>query len=69
MSYCIGQGWEHDLDRYLTEDPRDAEKPVEICAECKEGIYEDEMYYRVDGKAYCERCMENMRVRAEEVEW
>lgn len=55
MSYSF-QGWEHDLDRYLTTPP-DEEKPVHECCICGKGIYEGMDYYEVDDEAYCEDCM------------
>ena len=65
MSYEIGGNWQRELDRYLTENPRDDEEPVRICANCKEGIYEGETYYKVDGKAYCADCIDDFREIAE----
>ena len=64
MGYSF-QGWEHDLDNYLTHDPRDDAQPVKICDSCKEGIYEGETYYKIDGKSYCEHCIDDFSEVAE----
>lgn len=63
MSYSF-VGWEHDLDRYLTTDPRDEVEPV--CT-CKNGceIYEGETYYEIDGVIYCESCINECKKEAE----
>ncbi len=56
MSYTFTGTWVHDLDKWLTEDPRDAIKPVHICKhECE--IYEGDTYYEIDGVIYCENCV------------
>jgi hypothetical protein len=64
MSYSFTGEWVHDLDRWLTTDPRDEAKPVHICKHGCE-IYEGETYYEIDGNIYCENCIEESRKEAE----
>lgn len=65
MSYSFTNDWVHDLDRWLTTDPRDEEDPIITCSNCGEGIYEGETYYKVAGNAYCTDCIDDMREIAE----
>ena len=52
-----------DLDSYKTgnygEDAYN-EKPVMHCDICGNNIYEGDKYYRVNGVAYCEGCIEDL---------
>lgn len=64
MSYSFTGEWVHDLDRYLTTDPRDEAKPVHICKHGCE-IYEGETYYEIDGNIYCEDCVKEGEKEAE----
>ena len=66
MSYSFG-GWENDLDRFLTEDPRDNVKPVCTCALCENGIFDGEKAYRINGNVYCTDCVEEFTAEAEEI--
>jgi len=36
-----------------------------VCDECGEDIYEGETYYRIDGRVFCEGCIDNARTEAE----
>lgn len=58
------QGWEHDLDRYLTTDPRDDKQPVYECG-CGRGIYDGDDYYEIGGKRYCAECIDSFKKTAE----
>lgn len=61
MSYSIGGGWERDLDRWLTTDPRDDEEPVCTCDMCGGDIYEGDTVYKVSGHTYCMDCMDDCK--------
>lgn len=43
-------------------------EPVYICDNCDEGIYAGETVYEIDGKYYCETCIDNAGYIAEEPE-
>lgn len=63
MSYSFTGSWVHDLDRWLTDDPKDT-MPVHICKHGCE-IYEGETYYEIDGNIYCEDCVKKGEKEAE----
>lgn len=65
MGYTFTNEWVHDLDRWLTTDPRDEIEPVCTCSECDGEIYEGDTYYEVKGNIYCEECMEGFKKEAE----
>lgn len=58
MSYSF-QGWEHDLDNFLTTDPRYEVEPVCKCHMCGGDIYDGDTVYKISGEIYCERCIED----------
>lgn len=64
MSYSFG-GWERDLDRWLTTDPRDEVEPIYECDGCDDGIFDGDTYYKIGGKIYCEHCVESAKKTAE----
>lgn len=68
MSYGFSGNWETELDRYLTNDPREDEEPVHVCYECEDGIYEGETCYKVGDKYFCKNCVEKVVAEREEVE-
>ena len=58
--------WQHDLDRMMTEDPRDDAEPVCHCELCGDDIYAGETIYEIDDNIICEKCIENSRKIARE---
>ena len=65
MSYSFTGDWVHDLDRWLTTDPRDEEEPVYYCCSCGEGIFEGEDYYKIGSDNWCSECIDNCKAVAE----
>lgn len=65
MGYTFTGSWVHDLDKYLTTDPRDEEEPLFECSECGCGIYDGEEYYKIGDKCYCTECMDGFKKEAE----
>ena len=45
---------------YLQEE-EERREILDVCAECGEPIREGDDYYEVDGKRYCESCIDDMR--------
>jgi len=45
-------------DREYLEPPDFESKAVLKCSYCDGGIFEDEDYYVIEGKAYCEKCLD-----------
>ncbi len=45
-------------DRKYLEPPDFESKAVLKCSYCDGGIFEDEDYYEIEGKAYCEKCLD-----------
>ena len=43
-------------------------EPVYTCAHCDDAIYAGEYVYEIDGKYYCETCIDNAGFTAEEPE-
>lgn len=41
---------------------RAVEKPIYICADCEEGIYEGDTYVEIDGEYYHTECIEDMDI-------
>lgn len=56
MGYSF-QGWEHDLDVYLTHDPREDAEVVCTCENCGADIYKGERFYSIDRTPYCADCV------------
>lgn len=65
MGYTFTGSWVHDLDKWITEDPREDIKPVCNCCDCGRDIFEGYTYYLVKGDVWCEKCMDNNRCEAE----
>lgn len=40
-------------------------QPVYICDKCDEGIYDGETVYELDGRHYCEYCVDEAKFTAE----
>lgn len=53
-----------DLDRWLDEVEL-REKMLPRCSECSEPIYDD-YYYEIDGKIYCQKCLDENFMRSTE---
>ena len=65
MGFSFTGSWVHDLDRWLTTDPRSEEEPILECSECEEGIFEGEDYYQIGDECYCEECIAKFKKVAE----
>ena len=50
------EGWQKDLDRYLTTPPDEFTHCH--CAWCKEDLFEDDEYWELDDEILCENCAE-----------
>lgn len=64
MSWSIdGEKWKHAVDSLKLDE--DEGKPVHICSNCDEPIYEGEEYYDIptDG-IYCEKCVSDWKYTA-----
>lgn len=51
-----------DLDRWLDEQEL-REKMLPRCSECGEPIH-DNLYYEIDGKIYCQKCLDENFLRS-----
>ena len=68
MGFAFTGSWVHDLDNYLTTDPREEKESICSCEECGADIYEGETYYEIDDKCYCEDCVNGFKKIAEQPE-
>lgn len=51
------ESWEKALDRWLTTPPEEKESSCKCCV-CKEMLFPDDEYYRLDGEIHCSDCAE-----------
>ena len=50
--------WQNELDKWLTTPPEEQESKL-VCADCGNEIYPDEKFYNINGRIYCEDCIED----------
>lgn len=56
------------IEREYLEPPRETGETQIICQCCQEAILDGEVYYEIEGAAYCKYCVNDSRRIAEELE-